>query len=179
MSSRPRQTVIDADVLMNLLATDQLEAILSSTGLEGLVCPRTESKALHLDPRAAGGAREIIELEPLFGLGVLTRCPLSPEEIDTFVRLAARVDDGEAQILAVARHRGIAIATDDRKARRLAAELGITVVGTADLVTVWAAAVTDSRVAASAIRDIEVRASYRPGRLDPRREAWDRFRDGH
>jgi hypothetical protein len=41
------------------------------------------------------------------------------------VRLATIVDDGEAATLAVAEARGLQLATDDRKARRVCAELGL------------------------------------------------------
>jgi hypothetical protein len=43
-------------------------------------------------------------------------------EIPLYVELAGLVDDGEASTIAVAIKRGLALATDDRKARRVCAE---------------------------------------------------------
>ena len=63
----------------------------------------------------------------------------SEEEERTFVDLAALMDDGEAVTGAIALHRGYAVATDDRKARRILAERprSITLVSTLDLLKLW------------------------------------------
>jgi predicted nucleic acid-binding protein len=49
--------------------------------------------------------------------------PESPEEDALFVQFAAKIDDGEAMTLALCVSRGYAFATDDRKARRIAASV--------------------------------------------------------
>lgn len=177
MSDPSSELCIDADVLMNLLATGHLDAILKAHGVTGLVCPRTEAEALYLNPRAAGGFREMIDLEAFVADGALRRVNLEDPEVSTFVRLAAKVDDGEAQVLAVALHRSLGVATDDRKARRLAGDLGISVHSTPELLKVWAAGVSASE-ASAAVVDIEVRASYRPRRSDPLRDHWESVKSG-
>jgi hypothetical protein len=168
---------IDADVLMNLLATDQLGPILDASKMAGLICPRTEREALYLHPRVAGDARDAIDLEPIVESGLLARTDLDAAETASFVELAKRVDDGEAQVLAVCRHRSLPIATDDKKARSLAVELGVRAVGTADLLFAWCATVS-SADCARALLDIELRATYRPGASDANRPEWDERRAG-
>ncbi len=177
MSSSPWDVTLDADVLMNLLASEHIEAILAASGYRGLVCPRTEAEAIYLNPRSSGLPRERIDIEPLVAGGVLARTVLDAAETSTFVRLAALVDDGEAQVLAVAVHRSFAAATDDRKARRLAIDLGLSVLSTPDLVLAWARSATAAESAA-AVLDVEVRANYRPRAADPLRPEWDRLKAG-
>ena len=46
------------------------------------------------------------------------------------VEFAAQIDDGEASCLAIAKSRGWLVATDDRKAIRLAVKSGISVITT-------------------------------------------------
>ena len=178
MSDPSSELCIDADVLMNLLATGRLDAILRANGVTGLVCPRTEAEALYLNPPEPGGSREVIDLEPLVAGGALRRADLEGPEVETFVRLAAMVDDGEAQVMAAALHRSLAVATDDRKARRLAGDLGVVVRTTPDLLKAWVAGVSATE-ASAALVDIEVRASYRPRRSDPLRDPWDSVKSGN
>lgn len=177
MSDHQDSLGIDADVLMNLLATDQLGSILDASEMAGLICPRTEREALYLHPRVAGNPRDDVDLEHLISAGTLSRTELDPAETARFVELAKRVDDGEAQVLAVCEHRSLPIATDDKKARSLAAELRVPTLSTPDLVFAWCATVSDA-VCAAALLDIEVRASYRPGATDPQRAEWDRCKAG-
>ena len=177
MSSSPPDLTVDADVLMNLLASDHIEAILAANGHRGLVCPRTEAEAIYLNPRSPGLPRERIDIEQLVAAGVLARTVLDAAETSTFVRLAALVDDGEAQVLAVAVHRALPVATDDRKARRLAIDLGLSVLSTPELVMAWASRATAAESAA-AVLDVEVRANYRPRAADPLRSEWDRLKAG-
>ena len=177
MSDHQDSLGIDADVLMNLLATDQLGPILDASELAGLICPRTEREALYLHPRVASDPRDVIELGHFVSAGILSRTELDSAETARFVELAKRVDDGEAQVLAVCEHRSLTIATDDKKARSLAAELGVPTLSTPDLVFAWCATVSDAECAA-ALLDIEVRATYRPGATDPHRAEWDRRKAG-
>lgn len=161
---------------MNLLATDRLEEILGAVGFRGLICPRTQSEAIYLNPRTVGAPLDPIDLGPYID-GALTKTALSREEIRLFVHLARQVDDGEAQVLAVCANRSLAVATDDRKAQRVATEMGLTVTTTPELVMAWAADVQPPSVAA-AIADIEWRARFRPRPTDVARSDWDRLKAG-
>lgn len=180
MSSERRDDLaLDADVLMNLLATDRLEEILAAGGFRGVVCPGTRAEAVYLNARASGASRETIDLGPHFDSGMLIAAVLSGDETATYVRLAAEVDDGEAQVLAVGLHRGLVVATDDRRARRVAAREEVKLLNTPELILQWAhqsgRSTNDLR---QAVFDIEVRARYRPRPADPNRAEWDRLRNG-
>jgi predicted nucleic acid-binding protein len=92
--------------------------------------------------------------------------------------LATEVDDGEAQVLAVGMHRGLVVATDDRRARSVVTHLGVGLLSTPELVVTWAAADETQAVNVTrAILDIEVRARYRPRAADPHRATWDGLKD--
>lgn len=178
MSSVRVEVVLDADVLMNLLATDHLADVLAANGTRGLLCPRTESEVIYLNPRTSGSPPEAIDLGPHIDSGTLMRVTLDAAETATYVRLAAEVDDGEAQVLAVGMHRGLVVATDDRRARRVATGLRVALLSTPELVVTWAAADGTQAVnVAPAIVDIEVRSRYRPRAADPNRIPWDGLKD--
>ena len=94
-------------------------------------------------------AREEIDLSPAVDDRLVQLCDLrGPEENALFVRFAADLDDGEAACLAIARARTWTVATDDRKAQRLARESGIAVVTTPELIKRWADArsISDAEV---------------------------------
>jgi predicted nucleic acid-binding protein len=60
----------------------------------------------------------------------LARVTLTPAEQVRFETLREYLGEGEASCLAAARERGDRLATDDKDARRLARQLGISVTGT-------------------------------------------------
>ena len=178
-SERPDDLALDADALMNLLATDRLEEILTAHGLRGVVCPRTRAETVYLNPRTAGASREEVDLAPHIAAGAIVTTTLTLDETATYVRFAAEVDDGEAQVLAVGLHRGLIVATDDRRARRVAMREGVQLFSTPDLILGWAhRGGRSSDELRQAVVDIEVRARYRPRPADPNRAEWDRLRDG-
>lgn len=177
MSSARTDLVLDADVLMNLLASGHPSEVLAANGRRGLLCPRTEAEAIYLNPRTPGTPPETIDVGPYVASGTLRRAVLDAAETATYVRLAAEVDDGEAQVLAVGLERGLVVATDDRRARRVATRLGVGLLSTPELVVIWAGD-PDTKAAnvAPAILDIEIRARYRPRTTDPNRTSWDSLR---
>jgi predicted nucleic acid-binding protein len=179
MSSARADIVLDADVLMNLLATDRLAAILAANGARGLVCPKTRAEAIYLNPRVAEAPRDAIDLGPDLASGALLETQLTADEVATFIRFAVEVDDGEAQVLAVGVHRGLTVATDDRRARGLAAREGIAARTTPDLVLEWARlGGADADAQRQALIDIETRARFRPKPSDAAWPEWDRLRSG-
>jgi predicted nucleic acid-binding protein len=178
-SDRPDELALDADVLMNLLATDRLEEILAASGLRGVVCPRTMAETVYLNPRTPGAIRETIDLTPHIAAGSIVTTTLSDDETATYVRFAAEVDDGEAQVLAVGLHRGLVVGTDDRRARRVAAREAVPLLSTPELILEWAQrSGRSANELREAVLDIEVRARYRPRPADADRPGWDRLRDG-
>lgn len=179
MSSARADLVLDADVLMNLLATDRLDEILAANGARGLVCPKTRAEAIYLNPRAPGNPRDGIDLAPDLAAGALLVTDLTADEVATFVGFATEVDDGEAQALAVALRRRLAVATDDRRARGLAARQRIATRTTPDLVFEWArSGGRNADEQRQAIVDIETRARFRPKPTDANWPEWRRMRNG-
>lgn len=161
--------------MMNLVASGEASAVMRFVGFTLLVSPQVEGEALYLE-RDPSGVRERIDLEPLFDDGTLVRASLSPIEIDEFVAFARDVDDGEAQALALAKVRHVPVATDDRRAIRVAMELGIVVMDTPELMLRWTESVRVSR-AAAALRRIERQARFTPRPRHPLRTRWESVRN--
>ena len=80
-----------------------------------------------------------LDLQEYLAAGLLAGCDFQNQaEIELFVRMAAQLGDGEAACFAIATQRGWALATDDRRARKLAAAVRLTVITTPELVKLWA-----------------------------------------
>ena len=111
-------------------------------------------------------APQKIDLSEAIDAGHITVCELKGQgELDSFVHFAQQLDDGEASALALARSRGWAVATDDKKARRIAGEEGIRVISTSELIRSW---VESQGMNASQIGE-RLRRIHRFGRFRPRR----------
>jgi predicted nucleic acid-binding protein len=97
--------------------------------------------------------------------GLLTVCqPADAHEQNLFVQDAARFrSDGEAMCLAIAESRGWSIATDDRKAIRVAQQACLSVISCPELVSAWVTATKVGRRAlVQVLTDIEALARFRP-----------------
>ena len=172
--------VLDASCLLNLYATGRLGEIVLAFGRQVEVTDYVlEREAIYTWQADSTGAHEQavpVDLTLLVEEGLIRVVRLeNPEEQETFVALAALVDDGEAATAALALHRGCAVATDDRKARRVFGEFmpDVPLVSTLDLMKQW---IDESQVprdelqaAMDAMRDS---ASYVPGSRDPLFEWW-------
>ena len=172
--------LLDACVMINLAASGvPLRELASGNHVTFAMARIAALEVLYIAAIDCGGTREEIDVMADACRGDLAIVDLRPDELSTFVEFARHVDDGEAATLAVAIHRCLPVATDDRKARRIAQARTspIKPVTTAGLLRDWA---TDheepaARVA-DALRSIEVRASFVPGRNDPHRDWWMRSR---
>lgn len=112
---------------------------------------------------------------------LLTARPETEQEIEDYVDFASEVDDGEAQALALAKHRGFVLLTDDRKAINVARRADVTVrtISTANVLQSWAQ--IDSRNEArlqEIVARIEVLARFRPYKDSPEYSWWRRYYDG-
>ena len=94
-----------------------------------------------------------------------------------FVTYAAAIDDGEAMCLAIAEARAYILVTDDRKATRLAKELGVRTLSTAAIVREWAHTKSAEAIAI-VINSIEKRARFRPPDDDSDSGWWLAHREG-
>jgi len=115
-----------------------------------------------------------VDLGPYFKSGVLMECDVEgEEETGLFVQFAARLDDGEAACLAIAKSRGWTLATDDRPATNLAGQAGVPVVTTAQLVEEWAETTkADNAEIASTLSNIQTFAKFVPRPSSPGASWW-------
>jgi len=112
--------MLDACVLINILASGRARDILSSSELDFAISTIVSRESIYLrasDPKAPSVAEN---LEALVQAQFLRVVELSgDDEQSAYVNYAADLDDGEAMTLALAFSRGFLVATDDRKARRI------------------------------------------------------------
>jgi hypothetical protein len=167
--------LLDACVALNLLASGiDLSELAGATNVRFLMTSIVASEMLWLDPLDPADPREHFDGDALNTRGVVL-VALDDDESDRFVDLARDIDDGEASTIAVAIHRALRVATDDRKALRLAASQSppVEVVRTTELVRRWAeVSGADSGRVTQVVRSIQTRSSYVPPRDDPQLDWW-------
>jgi hypothetical protein len=171
--------VIDACCLIDVLASGCAEAILRASGHAWHIPSAVQAEVQYVrqpDPAQPGQIITVpADLSPLLGAGVLTLCqPVSQQELDRFTQYATQFrSDGEAMCLALAECRGWPVATDDRKAIRIAQQAGLTVLSCPDLVKTWADATqADQATLTKVLHDIELLAHFRPNPSLPQYQWW-------
>ncbi len=175
-----RPAVLDACVLINLLATERLAEIVQVIAPTCFVCSAVSAESLYLRPLEADAKPDSVDLGPYLKAGVLMTCSIEgPAEEVAYVNYALELDDGEAMSLAIAQQRKFALATDDKKARRIirdnAPELSI--ISTTQIIHAWAQGRGHVEVPAAA-RCIQVRARFRPPDDDPLARWWNSLLTG-
>src|SRR5271166_2871548 len=139
-----QDAVIDACCLIDLLASGDAQAILRSSGFAWRLPSAVQSEVKYCrqhDPVQPGKFTVVpADLSVLISSGLLTVCdPANQQELDRFVQYTAMFrSDGEAMCLALAEQRHWLLATDDRRAIRVAQRAGLTVVSCPELVKAWA-----------------------------------------
>ena len=179
---------VDACCLLNLIAAGNILPRIGDTPSEqaGLLL----EAVLHVPATVANEALYVLhpdeddadklvkcelDIDRLIEAGVLHGCDLqSGDESELFIQLAVRLDDGEAACLAIAKSRSWVLATDDRVARKLAYELEVLTVGTAELVKRWAelSAAGDDLIAQT-ITNIQRFAKFSPRAGSPDADWWN------
>lgn len=171
------ERIIDACCLINLYATGTEDSIFQACG-ELWVPTQVQNEALRIrrfdkdDPTRF--VSQDIDLSDAIAAGLIQACQLEgQDELDAFVRFAMELDDGEASCLAIAVSRGWTVATDDRKARRIAKDNGVALISTPELIQRWvdAASPCESTVS-EVLKRIELFAKFRPRRNDPLHGWW-------
>ncbi len=169
----------DACALLNLAATGRAEEILESLACTSWVVSETlDREVLHLRPLPESLSQDLqaFSFEPQLATGQLSKVTLEPSELLSFVHFALRVDDGEARTIALAHHRSMRIATDDRPALRLMSQLSPPVppLTTPEWLKQWVVQQAVGRLdAAEVLRRVELCARYRPGPRHPLFEWWE------
>jgi predicted nucleic acid-binding protein len=180
--------VVDACCLINLLAAGEILRAHSSRKAkgEGQRLPAT----LHVPTTVANEALYILQPDPDDSttlvktaidlstpkqLGLIHDCDIEGhDESSLFVQLAVRLDDGEAACLATAKNRSWTLATDDRVAAKLAGELQVEVVNTAQMIKMWSAHMSANDEAVSkAISNIQSYAKFVPRKQSAEFHWWN------
>lgn len=171
-----RRILLDACVAINLAATGKLEDIADTLQLSFVIVAQAAAEVGYL--------RDIIDGELVLSTIELTApsealeiVELEPSELRLYLELAALVDDGEAATIAVAIQRGIDVATDDRRARRLCQERHLAEpVRTVALLHAYAhaAGLADEQIRAIIVK-VRDRASFQPARTDPDIKWWNDY----
>ena len=172
--------LLDACCLLNLFATGHIEEILKTLAWHFAITTVASTEAMWVY-RGGGGddasERDPVDVRSLMAAALLAVLePETDQEIEDFVALAAVLDDGEAMTAAVAIHRSAAIATDDRKARRVisARAVGIRLLSTTELLHTWGQeAGVDASILMEALGNVRTRAHFLPPSQDPLRPWWD------
>lgn len=146
--------VADTSVLINFLAADRVALLaayvarrpcrlLITEHVEGEVSAQYPDQHVRLRAALAAGTLTVVAVD-------------QPEELETFAHLGTnrRLGRGECSAIAVALHRGFALAMDDRRARRDARALSgaLRLVSTQDLVVTMIRAGVLDVVAADALK---------------------------
>ena len=174
--------VIDSCCLINLFAVGQFGEWLPVLGFSWHVPRAVRGETLYLrDWDEDGTPRKTpIDLQQEIDQGTLAACDvMAGAETALYVQLAVDLNDGEAMALAIARTRGWGLATDDRRAQRVAATLNVDVLTTPDLMHKWAGAVgVGEDKIGRALRRIEKHARFRPSEDDVLYQWWSRLTGG-
>jgi hypothetical protein len=170
---------IDACCLIDLLASGHAEAILQACGYTWHLPVSVQTEVLYIrrpDPDQAGKLVLVeADLGPFISSGALILCqPDNDQELDRFTQYATQFrSDGEAMCVALAESRGWTIATDDRKAIRIAQQAGLTVLSCPQLIKTWADhARPSNEVLVKTLNDIELLAQFRPNPSLPEYQWW-------
>jgi hypothetical protein len=113
-----------------------------------------------------------LDFHPLVESGLLLVArPQTDAELADYVDFAAEIDDGEAQALALAKHRNYILLTDDRKATRIAnrPDVGVTTITTVSVLQEWQQHVG---VAQAELRNVITRIQVL-ARFSPRKDSPD------
>jgi predicted nucleic acid-binding protein len=167
--------VIDTCVLINLLATNRIEEIVEVISPHRLVCPAVFQESLYLRSAEPTGQPAAVDLNPLFDQGIFTRCAIQGDlEEELYVGYALELDDGEAMSIAIAQARNLALATDEKKARRVIQENvpTLSLLSTPQILHTWAQAREQAEIV-TVIGLIHARASFRPSPTDPFAAWWE------
>ena len=168
--------VIDACCLINLCAVGDLPRWLPSLDFTWHLPSAVVQEALFLRATDEEGnpTAESIDVRQLLDAGLIAECTVrAGEEMQAYVELAADLDDGEAMALAIALARGWILATDDRKARRRAAEADVRVITTPELMRRSAErnALSAGEIR-TALERIQLHARFVPAADFPQYEWW-------
>jgi predicted nucleic acid-binding protein len=167
--------LLDACIAINLAATGRLPHIAQTLDATFFLTRQAAAEVGYLRDFVNGElVTTPVNLAQHASDGTVQLIHVDPSEYLLYLELAAIVDDGEAATIAVAIHRNLQLATDDRKARGLCAERHIQEpLRTLTLIRTYADA---ARLEVVHVRELLIkirdRASFQPPRSDPDHKWW-------
>lgn len=172
-----KNLIIDACVLINILASGMIERILKIASQEANICVLVQNESIFLRNEADLTESIPIDIQPYIDSKLIKICGLETDkEQELFVNLAAKLDDGEAMSLAIALSREWDVATDDKKARRIFlenAQKEQKLASTSLLIKDWAEAENISeREIKNILSKIEKSARFHPAGSDANYQWW-------
>jgi predicted nucleic acid-binding protein len=162
--------ILDACTLINLVAAGLFPDVSTSLGRPAAIVEQAAAESLYLHEERDGERIKV----PI-DVSSLPRLELTTAELDSYITLAQRLDDGEAASLAVAHHRRLAFATDDRAAIKAVRtqSLDVRLLSSAGLIRTSVDRLgLDPTEIASRLRRVEHVASFFPASDDLDREWW-------
>lgn len=166
--------LLDACVAINLAATDRIQHIAQAIGVTFTLARQAAAEVGHVRDLADGE----ITLTPIglshYDSSTLEIVSLTQPEYPLYVDLTRMIDDGEAATIAIAVKRSLLFATDDRKARRVCADLHLPEPRrTLGILHSYADAASLPQLQIREILiNIRDRASFQPPRNDPDQKWW-------
>lgn len=165
----------DSSVLLNLLAADCLSSLTAATGWQLAICPAVRDEAKKLRDPQTGEMMEV-DLTPHLASGLLQVLELSGDEEQTlYVEQSIVVDDGEAMSIAIAAHRQLELAIDDKQAANhtLRTFPQVRLWSTPEILKHWTEiSDVDATVLREMIHLIENRSRYFPSKSHPLADWW-------
>ena len=171
--------MLDACVLINILASGRAQEILTNSEYEFAVCTVVSKESIYLRAVDPTGPPDAVDLNGLVQAKCLSVHGLQGnEEKALYVDYAADLDDGEAMSLALAFSRGFLVATDDRKARRIFLEDtgdAARLLSTTQIVKKWSEKTGLSAAEVrELLREISARGRFSPHSGDPEFSWWSK-----
>ena len=171
--------MLDACVLINILASGRAQDILTNSEHEFAVCMVVSKESIYLRSADPNVPREAVDLKRFVEAQCLRVYGLQGNEEEAlYVDYATDLDDGEAMSLALAFSRGFLVATDDRKARRIFLDDtgdATRLLSTTQIVKAWSEkAELSAAETKQLLREISARGRFSPHSGDPEFLWWSK-----
>jgi predicted nucleic acid-binding protein len=174
----PKKPILDCCSLINLYAGWGGLSEIKALDYSWFVSEAVLAEAQHVGEYSADGGivRVPVNLREVLDSGLVAAVkPESDQEIQDYLTFAMELDDGEAQSLALAKHRGFLLLTDDKKALRMARlpEVNVPVLTTPQVLRQWAE--IDRNNASRAhmvVKRVQILARFLPAAGSPELDWW-------
>jgi hypothetical protein len=171
--------ILDACTLINLHCGWNGVGELSNLGIHHFVGDVVSAELIyvrHIDEHGLIVQRKLTFEESRLEYPIPVLSMVSKVEQEMMIRFAAKIDDGEAEGLAIANARGFVFCSDDEPVRKLVQSegLGVRLISTPEILQAWANG-DQARAARlpDVVRRITTLARFRPHRASPHLAWWE------